>query len=63
MNYEQELFSLDLRAYGYAHGYYSIKCHSCGNFVDYVDKRCTTCFECAERLYNKDRQSRQEPQG
>lgn len=63
MTDEQGLASLHLRAYGYAPGHYSNKCHACGNFVDYVDKRCTTCFECAERLCNKDRQSRQEPQG
>ena len=35
--------------YGHAKGYYMNKCNSCEKQMEFVDKRCYRCVECADK--------------
>lgn len=41
--------SKDLRDYGYAQGNYTSHCITCDQIMDFVDKRCRCCEQCATK--------------
>jgi hypothetical protein len=42
-----------LKAFGYAAGQYSATCLGCGKQYNGMDKRATSCKDCARRRYNR----------
>jgi len=42
-----------LKAYGYAPGAYTGRCHECGLMGWWQDKRATTCRPCAEAMHDR----------
>ena len=43
-----------LKQFGFAPGNYMGKCSICGKGMDFVDKRASRCFDCAEKIADEE---------